>query len=82
MTSRTFNIGVVGATGQVGVAMRQILAERGFPVGDIRFFASERSAGTVIAVSLPGCPSSAPRTSIVAGRIRISHRASAPKPTP
>ena len=30
--SRTFNIGVVGATGQVGVAMRQILAERDFPV--------------------------------------------------
>ena len=42
------NIGIVGATGQVGVAMRQILAERGFPVGDVRFFASARSAGTVL----------------------------------
>jgi aspartate-semialdehyde dehydrogenase len=42
------NIGVVGATGQVGVAMRQILAERDFPVGEIRFFASARSAGTVL----------------------------------
>ena len=28
--------------------MRQILAERGFPVGDVRFFASARSAGTVL----------------------------------
>jgi aspartate-semialdehyde dehydrogenase len=42
------NIGVVGATGQVGVAMRQILEERGFPVDEVRFFASARSAGTVL----------------------------------
>jgi aspartate-semialdehyde dehydrogenase len=46
--SRTFNVGIVGATGQVGVAMRQILEERDFPVGEIRFFASPRSAGTVL----------------------------------
>ena len=44
----SLNIGVVGATGQVGVAMRQILEERGFPVGQVRFFASARSAGTVL----------------------------------
>jgi aspartate-semialdehyde dehydrogenase len=41
-------IGVVGATGQVGVAMRQILAERDFPADQVRFFASARSAGTVL----------------------------------
>jgi aspartate-semialdehyde dehydrogenase len=41
-------IGVVGATGQVGVAMRQILLERNFPVDEVRFFASERSAGKVL----------------------------------
>ena len=41
-------IGVVGATGQVGVAMRQILAERDFPVEQIRFFSSARSAGKVL----------------------------------
>ncbi len=41
-------IGVVGATGQVGVAMRQILAERDFPVEEIRFFSSARSAGKVL----------------------------------
>ena len=45
---RPVNIGVVGATGQVGVAMRQILLERDFPVDQVRFFASARSAGTVL----------------------------------
>ncbi len=42
------SIGVVGATGQVGVAMRQILLERSFPADEVRFFASSRSAGTVL----------------------------------
>ena len=41
-------IGIVGATGQVGVAIRSILLERDFPVDDIRFFASARSAGSVL----------------------------------
>jgi aspartate-semialdehyde dehydrogenase len=41
-------VGVVGATGQVGTVMRRLLAERAFPVGDIRFFASARSAGTTL----------------------------------
>ncbi len=41
-------IGIVGATGQVGVAMRSILLERGFPADEIRFFASARSAGKVL----------------------------------
>jgi aspartate-semialdehyde dehydrogenase len=41
-------IGIVGATGQVGVAMRQILAERNFPASKVRFFASSRSAGTTL----------------------------------
>ena len=41
-------IGVVGATGQVGAVVRQLLAERKFPVDEIRFFASSRSAGKVI----------------------------------
>ena len=41
-------IGIVGATGQVGVAMRQILAERSFPADEVRFFASARSAGTTL----------------------------------
>ncbi|WP_299558895.1 aspartate-semialdehyde dehydrogenase [uncultured Mycolicibacterium sp.] len=39
------NIGVVGATGQVGQVMRTLLEERDFPAEVVRFFASERSAG-------------------------------------
>jgi len=42
------NIGVVGATGQVGAVMRDVLLEREFPVGEVRFFASARSAGTTL----------------------------------
>ncbi len=41
-------LGIVGATGQVGVAMRQILEQRAFPADEVRFFASARSAGTVL----------------------------------
>jgi aspartate-semialdehyde dehydrogenase len=41
-------IGVVGATGQVGTVVRQILEERNFPVGEIRYFASARSAGSTL----------------------------------
>lgn len=41
-------LGVVGATGQVGAVVRQILADRKFPVDEIRFFASPRSAGSVL----------------------------------
>ena len=44
-------LGIVGATGQVGVAMRQILLERASsgmigPADRVRFFASSRSAGS------------------------------------
>jgi len=38
-------IGIVGATGQVGGVMRRVLAERQFPVDQLRLFASARSAG-------------------------------------
>jgi aspartate-semialdehyde dehydrogenase len=41
-------VGVVGATGQVGAVMRSVLAERDFPVGEIRYFASSRSAGRTL----------------------------------
>ncbi len=39
-------VAVVGATGQAGSVMREILEARGFPLDDVRFFASSRSAGT------------------------------------
>ena len=42
------NIGVVGATGQVGAVVRRLLEERDFPVAGIRYFASARSAGSTL----------------------------------
>jgi aspartate-semialdehyde dehydrogenase len=41
-------VGVVGATGQVGAVVRKLLVERDFPVEQIRFFASARSAGKTL----------------------------------
>ncbi|WP_329563368.1 aspartate-semialdehyde dehydrogenase [Kitasatospora sp. NBC_01266] len=41
-------IGIVGATGQVGGVVREILAERSFPVTELRLFASARSAGKTL----------------------------------
>jgi aspartate-semialdehyde dehydrogenase len=43
---REVNVAVVGATGAVGRRFCSILEQRNFPVKSIRFFASERSAGT------------------------------------
>ena len=44
--SNTVDVAVVGATGAVGEAMLEILAERNFPVGKVYPLASERSAGS------------------------------------
>jgi aspartate-semialdehyde dehydrogenase len=41
-------VAIVGATGQVGVVLRSILAERDFPVDHMRYLASSRSAGTTL----------------------------------
>ena len=41
-------VAIVGASGQVGTVMRSILAERGFPVTEMRYFGSARSAGSVL----------------------------------
>ena len=41
----TFDLAVVGATGIVGEAMLEILAERRFPAGAVHALASERSLG-------------------------------------
>jgi aspartate-semialdehyde dehydrogenase len=48
MSSSGVRIGVVGATGQVGAVVRRLLEERDFPVAEIRFFASSRSAGSTL----------------------------------
>ena len=41
-------VGVFGATGQVGGVMRRVLDERHFPIKELRFFASARSAGRTL----------------------------------
>ncbi len=41
-------IAIVGATGMVGEAMRDILIDRKFEFDDVRFFASSRSAGRIV----------------------------------
>ncbi len=45
---KEYNVAVVGATGEVGKTMREILEERNFPVKNIKLLASERSAGTEV----------------------------------
>ncbi|MFZ2164467.1 MAG: aspartate-semialdehyde dehydrogenase, partial [Propionibacteriaceae bacterium] len=41
-------VGVFGATGQVGRVMRALLEERAFPLDDVRFFSSAKSAGSTL----------------------------------
>ena len=41
-------VAVVGATGQVGAVMRRLLQEREFPMQQVRFLASARSAGMTL----------------------------------
>ena len=45
----TKNVTILGATGAVGTQMLECLAERNFPVGELRLLASARSAGKKVA---------------------------------
>ena len=45
---KIYNVGIVGATGAVGQELLKILAERCFPLGELRLLASSRSAGKTI----------------------------------
>ncbi|HEY0403324.1 MAG TPA: aspartate-semialdehyde dehydrogenase [Blastococcus sp.] len=47
-SSDGLRVGIVGATGQVGGVVRELLAERNFPLSELRFFASARSAGSTL----------------------------------
>jgi aspartate-semialdehyde dehydrogenase len=49
MGNTGLQIGIVGATGQVGQVMRTLLEERDFPATSVRFFASARSQGRKLA---------------------------------
>jgi aspartate-semialdehyde dehydrogenase len=46
--TKQFDVAVVGATGVVGEALLEILAERKFPVGKVFALASERSVGKTV----------------------------------
>jgi aspartate-semialdehyde dehydrogenase len=45
VSAREYTVAIVGATGAVGGELVRVLEERAFPVGALRLFASERSAG-------------------------------------
>jgi len=48
-----YRVAVVGATGQVGTLMLELLRERSFPAREVVAFASERSAGRVLEGAAP-----------------------------
>ncbi|MGO1394004.1 MAG: aspartate-semialdehyde dehydrogenase, partial [Agrococcus casei] len=41
-------VGIVGATGQVGQVVLELLEQRNYPLAELRLFASARSAGQQI----------------------------------
>ena len=43
--NKTYNVAVIGATGEVGLEMIETLEKRNFPVKKLNLFASERSVG-------------------------------------
>jgi aspartate-semialdehyde dehydrogenase len=45
---KSYSVAVVGATGLVGRKISQVLEEHRFPVGELRLFASARSAGKTV----------------------------------
>ncbi|RDW19532.1 aspartate-semialdehyde dehydrogenase [Oceanobacillus arenosus] len=50
MTAKTtYNVAVVGATGAVGQKILKLLAEKEFPVNEIKLLSSKRSAGKIVA---------------------------------
>ena len=46
---KLYKVGILGATGSVGREMMKLLLERDFPISELHLFASERSAGKVVA---------------------------------
>jgi aspartate-semialdehyde dehydrogenase len=48
MAKKLWNVAIAGATGAVGNQMIECLEERNFPVGKIKFLASERSVGKIL----------------------------------
>lgn len=48
--SKKYDVAIVGATGAVGEAMMEVLAQRDFPLGEVYPLASERSVGKPVMV--------------------------------
>ena len=48
MAGDGYRVGVLGATGLVGTTILELLADREFPIAELRPLASERSAGKVV----------------------------------
>ena len=47
---KAYNVGIVGATGAVGQELIRLLEMRDFPIAEIRFLASARSAGKTVEI--------------------------------
>jgi aspartate-semialdehyde dehydrogenase len=48
MNNKKYNVAILGATGNVGRLLLDILIKRDFPFNQLKLLASERSAGTII----------------------------------
>jgi len=53
--SNNYDVAIVGATGAVGEAMMEVLAQRDFPLGEVYPLASERSVGKSVMVGKRRC---------------------------
>ena len=48
MNNRKYNVAILGATGNVGRLLLDVLIKRDFPFNQLKLLASERSTGTII----------------------------------
>ncbi len=54
LASKALSVGIVGATGAVGVEILSVMEKRAFPCKSLKLFASEKSAGKVVESSVYG----------------------------
>jgi len=51
-SGKNYIVGIVGATGAVGIEIIKCLKEREFPISDLHLYSSAKSSGKVLATSL------------------------------
>ena len=51
MSDRKYNLAILGATGNVGRLLLDLVEQRNFPINKLKLLASERSAGSTITSS-------------------------------